>query len=1298
MSRQNKHIISRLRWNTVFNNRDKATELQSRLSNWSRQVFEREIQPVLNRYCVNGQVWQINRLELDLGVIEYDDLEAGLLKKVKQALHEELYRLLVNSKTGTETTVQVMDEQVSGIRLLSGFLLHGVIPWQYAPGIKDINQVFHDELVHHSDAVMDMLNEVARNRREVRRRIAWQVSEPNIISVIKQLEPANSNIIVEFAGNLATVQEKETVVQAASGEFKKNVWFWVLNYLFTLHGSLFNKKEFLKSSIRQMAAHYNTGYEELLVLIRQLVSGIAGNIQYSGFLQALNLLLSEHTGNKINEHRKPKEETAANPEQVKEYILKQTYRSEVNGRAVLNKTIQQAAQEPWFGNWVRSTQTTVPAWQHCLNYLDEPSMEILVSNFRERSNGIFIEYVHLFAAVCTAAGWHCTRKGLLTTAIQTVIKKAAVHKINNPAVVLEILLHCTAQITRQPVARLLEVLLETELPVAYKTPLAVQWRNRLETMCTQWPQCTTATQLNRALRLYTNSHTHSPRQQKAIRQLSILFKKDAAGVVRLLQQHPGKQSVRFLLEQTLTPVMAPQLLIHISPQKVKWIKQVHAILVELKKEPRTSALYTLAVKQVYTAGIIALVIQKQQGYVSFLRLFVQQLYTQVPGVVQQQFGLLLNKLFHQPMFPQFSVPEEQQLSMERKYGFTRSAAQVHNTSAGKFFAENGILKKQPAFNGAGYEHNTFFDAVPETAGTTNVIVNGYTEELNFIQQCIADETAVSSNYPNNRMNFAVTLKILLTGAPAGLFRLLQQYPATTQRMALLYRYITVKELAAAALRFITGEAQIPVRRVQSVYEYAIHNARLSTQHILVQQVKKLMYELVCGKQYAADTFSESLNKIIAQLSVYTRQPETQVNKTLNRIAIQLWQPVGPNEIPDSPSAIPVLWLKKWLYRKAIPVVYPNWEKDLLNYCIQQQPAPEWLNGWGLSVHKINWFETLLLCAPAKTARLLNNTGISAIQKTRLCAQLNIPLLLQATGRTHAGWENETGLLLSLHHILSAKEWNALPGVQMAQLLAEKIFSAWVSGNRRMVSPLFIWQELFWQLETVHHIPRVKIIAMARKNLNTLPGVLRKPLHKLLQKEAPQTVPQTEKNINTNSIKMALKRYLGETPSQTGVEVFNAGMVLLNNYIPMLFDRLGLTEGHRFKQEQAQLEAVHYLQYVITGQEATDEAWLPLNKLLCGLPLTHPVPAGITISEPARELVNGLITAIIGYWPAIGDTSTNGFRGNWLVRKGMLTETEEQWGLNVEKRPYDLLIAKSPFSFSVIKFPWMNKAVHVSWAY
>ena len=165
-----------------------------------------------------------------------------------------------------------------------------------------------------------------------------------------------------------------------------------------------------------------------------------------------------------------------------------------------------------------------------------------------------------------------------------------------------------------------------------------------------------------------------------------------------------------------------------------------------------------------------------------------------------------------------------------------------------------------------------------------------------------------------------------------------------------------------------------------------------------------------------------------------------------------------------------------------------------------------------------------------------------------------------------------------------------------------------------------------------------------------------------------------------------------------ISVQNAGLVLLNNYFQVLFERLGLVENSQFISEAAQNDAVRYLQFLATGQENMEESFLPLNKYLCGLQVSQPIPAELSISEADKELMEGLLSAAINHWPAIGESSIDGFRGNWLVREGLLKEQEDHFELIVEKRPYDLLINQSPFSFSIIKYPWMLKQIRVTWAY
>lgn len=171
-----------------------------------------------------------------------------------------------------------------------------------------------------------------------------------------------------------------------------------------------------------------------------------------------------------------------------------------------------------------------------------------------------------------------------------------------------------------------------------------------------------------------------------------------------------------------------------------------------------------------------------------------------------------------------------------------------------------------------------------------------------------------------------------------------------------------------------------------------------------------------------------------------------------------------------------------------------------------------------------------------------------------------------------------------------------------------------------------------------------------------------------------------------------------TAIKEGIAVKNAGIVLLSDFIFILFERLNLVQKNQFINKESQTNAVQYLQYTITGQTATEEMYLPLTKILCGLSLTDPVPAAIEISETSKNLIDGLIIMAISHWNSIESSSVEGFRDNWLIREGVLLELEDKWELTVDKRSYDLLIQRYPFSFSVIRYPWMKKPLHVNWSY
>lgn len=165
-----------------------------------------------------------------------------------------------------------------------------------------------------------------------------------------------------------------------------------------------------------------------------------------------------------------------------------------------------------------------------------------------------------------------------------------------------------------------------------------------------------------------------------------------------------------------------------------------------------------------------------------------------------------------------------------------------------------------------------------------------------------------------------------------------------------------------------------------------------------------------------------------------------------------------------------------------------------------------------------------------------------------------------------------------------------------------------------------------------------------------------------------------------------------------IAVNNAGLVLLQVWFPMLFKRLELVEKDSFASDAARRQAVHVLQFLASGEDGTPDHFLPLNKILCGLPPSASADDFVPLSDQDQALCSSLLASAIEHWSVIGKSSAAGFRGNWLVRQGSLEEASDRWNLRVERRPYDVLLARAPFTFSIIMHPWMDKPIHVTWPY
>ncbi len=163
-----------------------------------------------------------------------------------------------------------------------------------------------------------------------------------------------------------------------------------------------------------------------------------------------------------------------------------------------------------------------------------------------------------------------------------------------------------------------------------------------------------------------------------------------------------------------------------------------------------------------------------------------------------------------------------------------------------------------------------------------------------------------------------------------------------------------------------------------------------------------------------------------------------------------------------------------------------------------------------------------------------------------------------------------------------------------------------------------------------------------------------------------------------------------------LHVGNAGLVILWPFLVPFFDRLELLEDRQFQDQAAQQRAVGLLQVLATGEIEFPEYQLPLNKVLCGLPITDVFELGVPLTQADLAECDGLLTAVIAQAPILREMSVDGFRGTFLLRHGMLSQRDGLWLLHVERETYDLVLDRFPWSWSWVKLPWMEVALRVEW--
>ncbi|MFT3795822.1 contractile injection system tape measure protein [Flavobacterium sp.] len=1341
MAEQNHHIVSRFRWQTSFDQREQAVVLQQRIGSWSKTTLPREMKAVFDGLCPIGQTWRIPTLELDLGTINWNQLEKELSAKFRSQLKETLTSLLLNA-AHPDAAFEILTSGASQIDRLRHFLIHGTLPW-HTPEDDAFNKLMAVQLQKNKPQLIVMLRGAAKAHAAVRKRLAWQLDEPNIIGVVEGLEPANHKPIVLFAEAMTQIQQQRNVVQSNALDFRKNLWLWIFNYLLTDRGTVFNKTAFMKSSLEQMASHYNVAYAEILSLIRLALHQVplrSGN--KTDFLAVLVILSKEKPGD------------LHAPDAQEAWLLLERHLT-INVLRKKTGTKQQigylmtrlSGQDPnRFKAIVLDFGAASGPWSALAQTLDRQAMGTVLKTV-SRSAAQTIDLLHQLSGKAGLALdyvflWEMALR-FLTDSKNTSFSHTAF---------LDHMLTAIQKKKRLDRNVLLAKWLTAKVPMHIKQPHHLDnYRNLTDAFPIGLPKNTDAfpvelfTQLLQQLPQLADSSCHHQQRENLMELLCRLIRIDSKSAWKTLRAWEDKKQLQHMAPWLIAHKEISFLLLRSHPE----LETLESFLSQLSQKtpdaPMIKALSRLRHKMLEMM-LVHHMDSASQGIAIFLQEILRWL---TPSQRQLLEDALVESSKSGQGFQGILGWTPLQIQQEIQHQHKRTPRQqIESAMAipGRQAIVAQLLQCQFSNEMSKWESgkNAWLESVfayllPDGPTEIQTLLHKYRSILKahsqtpdgltaLMGQCLADYASYSGNPDEFRKAFhwafCLTYPLKLTDAKDSkptpnnnhpIQKCLSLCCATFSEKGKTHVLPKLLEQMLhshpAALRKILGQTPHSRERAQLLdqsCDWWLFSLRigwgadrqtkewLETLRSLFGFIAHFSPALLA--QFRTD-FWEQTWQLVGSKTRDGAKQKAFVDRKLEQVFAQ--QELHAEAISEAINTHHI-WISPGL-KMRLRTYHP-----LLAALASRRYIPS--NETLLRCEKMGSLENLLrhLASQKKLPiwyRAIENESPQKVWGALLRHYPTIGLEANLTAEQYPGlwkkWHFEQWLEGISHYRNFSPQWQeamqrwytALGWIVLdpikpsaLQRFFFRLLVRWYSGAQaKAISFEKIWRELIWEID--RKVPSKNQWRVACEAIKyRLPATVRLAYEAVAQ-EAVKPVPVIP--------------MLPPTPKNhpvEGIRVRNAGIVLLNNYIALLFERLGIVANNQFTHIGAQLDAVHYLQYVATGLCRTEEALLPLNKILCGLSLIMPVKDEIALTQGQKQLINGLIEAVISHWPSAGDASIDGFRGNWLVRDGLLSEKADRWELTVEKRPYDLLIHQAPFSFSIIRYPWMNKPLHVVWPY
>lgn len=272
------NAIGKITFDFHMQNEAFARDLYARWDHFFALGFEQVAAEVFSDRDMPGQIWQLEKLELDMGEFPENGFYEAFPLRLKEKLEEALLQLF-----RTQPQVPGAGKAIGSVwlfEILAGFLLHGTLAWNIPGEYKHIPHLFRTVLQQESARLKQFLQTYG-HYTSLRERFVHQLNDPELEEGVSLLQPSGSGFICSYVRFLQAGYKEIRQPGLGKHAYHRAVWLVVYAYLLYNRGYYFNKKKFLAQTVLHLAAANNLSYESLLEMLTRDLDIFADNLAIS---------------------------------------------------------------------------------------------------------------------------------------------------------------------------------------------------------------------------------------------------------------------------------------------------------------------------------------------------------------------------------------------------------------------------------------------------------------------------------------------------------------------------------------------------------------------------------------------------------------------------------------------------------------------------------------------------------------------------------------------------------------------------------------------------------------------------------------------------------------------------------------------------------------------------------------------------------------------------------------------------------------------------------------------------------